>query len=126
MWKQGDRVKLVRCNDHYTWLNPGLEGIITFIDDFGTIHVDWDNGHKLGIIEEAGDEIVPVGAVDFSSICKYCNEDIKDAGIGTLACAWVHARNGSLICFMNTCGFAAGDQFLYLATPAESGSDAAN
>lgn len=28
----------------------GTKGIIRYIDDIGTIHVDWDNGSSLGII----------------------------------------------------------------------------
>jgi hypothetical protein len=46
----GKRVKLVSTTDQYTKLVPGDEGIINFIDDYGTIHICWDNGSRLGLI----------------------------------------------------------------------------
>lgn len=51
----GDRVRLVRCTDEYTRLRPGELGTVSFIDDTGTVHVDWDSGSKLGLVAEAGD-----------------------------------------------------------------------
>jgi len=51
----GRRVRLIRCSDPYTRLTPGVEGTVTFVDDFGTVHVDWDDGSRLGLVEEAGD-----------------------------------------------------------------------
>jgi hypothetical protein len=51
----GRRVRLVRCDDPYTQLEPGQEGTIGYVDDMGTIHIRWDDGHYLGLIESAGD-----------------------------------------------------------------------
>ena len=51
----GVRVRLLRCNDQYTTLEPGTEGTVIFIDDFNTVFVRWDNGSLLGLIYEAGD-----------------------------------------------------------------------
>lgn len=48
--EQGKRVRLVYCSDPYTPLTPGTEGTISFVDDLGTVHVDWDNGSKLGMV----------------------------------------------------------------------------
>lgn len=45
----GTRVELVRMNDDYSRLKPGDKGIVTAVDDIGTIHVDWDCGSGLGI-----------------------------------------------------------------------------
>lgn len=56
-WKHGDRVELVRCTDEFTRLEPGTQGTVTGVDDMGTIHVSWDNGSRLGMIEDAGDRI---------------------------------------------------------------------
>ncbi len=56
----GDRVRLVHCDDPYTRLRPGALGTVSFIDDLGTLHVDWDDGSHLGIVEEAGDRIEKV------------------------------------------------------------------
>ena len=55
MTQVGDRVELVRCTDQYTRLKPGTRGEVTFIDSTGTVHVKWDGGARLGLVEEAGD-----------------------------------------------------------------------
>lgn len=59
-WQRGSRIELVRCTDPYTKLPPGLRGTVSMVDDAGTIHVDWDNGARLGVVLEDGDRIVPV------------------------------------------------------------------
>lgn len=51
----GKRVRLVACTDEYTRLAPGTEGVVTYVDDVGTVFVDWQGGSKLGLCEEAGD-----------------------------------------------------------------------
>lgn len=51
--KVGQRVRLIRCTDKYTKLEPGTEGTVGFIDGMGTIHVDWDDGHRLGLLPDA-------------------------------------------------------------------------
>ena len=56
MTQVGDRVKLVRCNDPYTRLTTGELGTVSFIDDMGTVHVDWDSGSRLGLVREDGDQ----------------------------------------------------------------------
>lgn len=45
----GTRVTLIRMNDPYTKLQPGERGIVTGVDDIGTIHVKWDSGSSLGV-----------------------------------------------------------------------------
>lgn len=47
----GKRVRLVYCSDPYTKLRNGDEGIVESIDDMGTLHVKWDNGSSLGLIQ---------------------------------------------------------------------------
>lgn len=49
------RIRLIRCNDLYTNLQPGAEGEVVFVDDVGTVHVRWDDGHHLGLVAAAGD-----------------------------------------------------------------------
>lgn len=51
----GRRVRLVRCNDTFTKLPPGVEGTVTDVDDMGTLHVDWDDGSTLGLVWDDGD-----------------------------------------------------------------------
>jgi len=51
----GKRVKLLSCTDPYTKLTYGDEGVVDFIDDIGTVFVNWDNGSTLGMVYEDGD-----------------------------------------------------------------------
>ena len=44
----GTRVELVSMTDPYTNLKPGDQGKVTFVDDTGTVFIDWDNGSGLG------------------------------------------------------------------------------
>lgn len=46
----GRRVRLVRCTDPHTSLTPGALGTVSYVDDAGTIHVNWDDGSSLGLI----------------------------------------------------------------------------
>lgn len=48
-YPEGCRVELVCMNDPYTRLKPGNQGEVAFVDDIGTIHVNWDNGSSLGV-----------------------------------------------------------------------------
>jgi hypothetical protein len=54
----GKRIRLQYTNDPYTNLKPGDEGVVSFIDDFGTISVNWDSGSTLGLNPEFGDRYV--------------------------------------------------------------------
>lgn len=51
-YPKGTRVKLIELNDPYRQLEPGLKGTVSCVDDTGTIHVDWDNGSRLGVVYE--------------------------------------------------------------------------
>jgi hypothetical protein len=57
----GRRVRLIYCADAYAANRPGLEGAITFVDDLGTLHVQWDNGSTLGLVPgvDRWEEIAP-------------------------------------------------------------------
>ena len=46
----GDRVELIHTSDAYTNLAPGDRGTVRFIDDMGTVHIDWDRGSSLGLV----------------------------------------------------------------------------
>jgi hypothetical protein len=47
----GTRIKLVKMNDPYnTTLRFGETGTVIFVDDIGTIHVEWDCGSTLGVV----------------------------------------------------------------------------
>lgn len=48
-YPKGTRVELVRMED--VQAPPvGTKGMVTFVDDIGTIHVMWENGSSLGIV----------------------------------------------------------------------------
>ena len=45
----GSRVELIRMDDPYAALKPGEQGTVSFVDDIGTIFVNWDCGSTLGV-----------------------------------------------------------------------------
>jgi hypothetical protein len=47
----GRRVELLSCADPYTRLEPYAQGTVLFVDDVGTLHVKWDSGSTLGLVE---------------------------------------------------------------------------
>jgi hypothetical protein len=49
-YKPGTRVMLVRMDDPYSKLQPGDNGTVSFIDDTGTVFVNWDCGSSLGVV----------------------------------------------------------------------------
>jgi len=44
----GTRVELIRMDDPYAALKPGDQGTVSFVDDIGTVHINWDCGSSLG------------------------------------------------------------------------------
>lgn len=60
----GRRIRLLICRDTHTKLEAGALGTVSSVDDIGTVHVDWDNGSKLGLVWADGDRwmIVPATA----------------------------------------------------------------
>lgn len=46
----GTRVELISMNDPYSKLQSGDQGTVAFVDDIGTVHVNWDCGSSLGLI----------------------------------------------------------------------------
>ena len=55
-YSKGTRVKLLRMNG-YKSVEEGTLGTVQMVDDAGTIHVRWDNGRKLGVVQDAGDRV---------------------------------------------------------------------
>lgn len=49
-YKPGTKVKLVRMNDPFTYIPAGSIGVVTVVDDAGTIHTAWSNGSSLGVV----------------------------------------------------------------------------
>ena len=48
-YPKGTRVELVHMDDPFTKLVPGYKGIVSHVDDAGTIFVSWDCGSGLGV-----------------------------------------------------------------------------
>lgn len=46
----GKRIRLISCTDEFTRLQPGAMGTVGHVDDLGTLHIDFDDGHRLGLI----------------------------------------------------------------------------
>lgn len=61
---EGRRVRLLICKDTHTKLEAGALGTVALVDSLGTVHVDWDNGSKLGLVWADGDRwmVVPANA----------------------------------------------------------------
>ena len=48
-YKPGTRIRLVRMNDPFTHIPPGTIGVVSWVDDAGTVFATWSNGCTLGI-----------------------------------------------------------------------------
>ena len=47
----GTRVELIHMDDPYNKkLVPGCKDTVRWVDDWGTIHVNWDCGSGLGVV----------------------------------------------------------------------------
>ena len=49
-YPQGCRVELVKMDDPYREMPPGLKGTVEGVDDSGSIHVHWENGSSLAVV----------------------------------------------------------------------------
>lgn len=47
-YPKGARIELLSMNDSQA-VPPGTRGTVNYVDDLGTIHMNWDNGRTLGI-----------------------------------------------------------------------------
>ena len=50
-YKPGDRIELIHMED-MRGVSPGTQGSVDYVDDAGNIHMLWDNGSTLSLIEE--------------------------------------------------------------------------
>lgn len=74
-YPSGARVRLVSMEDPYVSIPIGTKGTVSNVDDIGTIHVNWDTGHHLGIAYgEDRCEVIPT----VKTIC-YGKEDMWDS-----------------------------------------------
>lgn len=55
MYPEGTRIKINEMNDPYHPIPSGTLGTVDHVDDAGTIHMTWDNGQSLGLIDGEDD-----------------------------------------------------------------------
>ena len=46
----GTRIELDFMGDDPRPIAPGTRGVVRIVDDMGTVHCDFDNGRRLGLI----------------------------------------------------------------------------
>lgn len=51
----GTRIRLNHMDDPYAPVPSGMTGSVSDIDDAGNIHMKWDNGRTLSLIEGVDD-----------------------------------------------------------------------
>ncbi len=66
---EGARVELISMNDPYRHIEPGTQGTVTWVDDIGTIMVDWDCDGSLG---------VAYGEDECRSLCPDFTQKVRD------------------------------------------------
>jgi hypothetical protein len=50
LYKPGTRILLEQMGDDPRPIHPGTKGTVRIVDDMGTVHCDFDNGRRLGLI----------------------------------------------------------------------------
>lgn len=70
----GTKIKLIKMYDFYNDLATGEEGIITSVDDLGTLNIKWENGSTLGLVVGVDEfEIIE----EQEKICPKCGNRIQ-------------------------------------------------
>lgn len=55
IYEPGTTVICNKMHDPYHPVPSGTKGVVTNVDDIGTIHVKWSNGQSLGLIPGVDD-----------------------------------------------------------------------
>ena len=50
MYPPGKRIELLSMGSDPRPIESGTRGSVAFVDDIGTLHCDFDNGRRLGVI----------------------------------------------------------------------------
>lgn len=49
-YRPGTRIELDYMGDDPRSIPPGTKGTVRIVDDIGTVHCDFDNGRRLGLV----------------------------------------------------------------------------
>lgn len=49
-YSKGTNIELIKMYDYINPVPAGTKGIIDFVDNIGTVHVNWENGSSLGLV----------------------------------------------------------------------------
>lgn len=49
MFPMGTKIELIHMDDKQA-PPPGTKGVVTSVDDIGTIHISWQTGSNLGLV----------------------------------------------------------------------------
>jgi len=79
VYPAGTRISLISMDDPYTTLKPGDEGVVAYIDDVANIHVNWDCGSTLALIN--GVDEFSVVVEDDTLTGKWRNEALPEGTI---------------------------------------------
>lgn len=88
LYPTGTRLKCVEMNDTQA-VPTGTLGTVEFVDDMGTIHVNWDNGSSLGLIvgedsfeiikhQDLNYEVIPVNITLYAPVLAKQRLDPKE------------------------------------------------
>ena len=65
-YPKGAEIELISMNDSYA-VPSGTHGVVDFVDDIGTIHVNWETGSSLGLIPDE-DKFIVIKEVDKNNV----------------------------------------------------------
>lgn len=59
-YKPGLKVRCIEYKDEYSSIPEGTKGVVQYVDDAGTVHINWENGSGLGAVIGVDEiEIIP-------------------------------------------------------------------
>lgn len=84
-YKPGMKVRCIEYKDEYASIPEGTLGTVKHVDDFGTVHIAWENGSVLGVVIGMDEiEVVPQYRIaEIPEITKHVQLERKQDSIIT-------------------------------------------